>query len=190
MRLRISHPAPAPWFAMQLPLIPRGKIFAHFIYMIINSGVYICCLASPAKFIVVAALAVIFSVAISYYYVRNPENHSAYVNFSYTNVSLGDGRVNGTYWIANTLGAQEYGYMNASSPEVLGNGERCAICTGMLFEFGYNQDICMWMKNTRMRLLLRWFYLNGSLSYERIGIPYNTTQYCAYAAYVVETKTR
>jgi uncharacterized membrane protein (UPF0127 family) len=180
-----SHPAPAPWFAISLPLIPCG-VSAHFIY-IINRGVYIHCMASPAKFIVVAALVLIFSTAI-YYYVRIPENRSAYVNFSYANVSLGDGRVNGTYWIANTLSAQEYGYMNASSPEVLGNGERCTICKGMLFEFGYNQDICMWMKNTRMRLLLRWFYLNGSLSYERIGIPYNTTQYCAYAAYVIETE--
>lgn len=140
-----------------------------------------------AKFIVIAALAVILVVAV--YYARNAENHGASVNFSYAHISLGDGRVNGTYWIANTLDAQEYGYMNASSPEVLGNGERCSICTGMLFEFGYNQVICMWMKNTKMHLLIRWFYLNGSLSYERVGIPYNTTQYCAYAAYVVETET-
>ncbi len=147
-------------------------------------------MVSTANAIAIAVFVSVLVVAISYYIFMSLGSRGTGEDFSYAHVSIGSSGINGTYWIANTMQEEKYGYMNASSPEVLGNGERCDICNGMLFEFGYNQGICMWMKNTKMQLVIRWFYLNGSLSYERIGIPYNTTPYCAYSAYVLETEVQ
>lgn len=99
--------------------------------------------------------------------------------------TLSSNQINNYYvYVAATLPLQLHGYMNSSS---LGNCNNKSPCLGMLFLFNKTQDICMWMKNTKIPLEQIWFNSAGDIVNETAAHPYSVNNICNYGQFVLET---
>jgi uncharacterized membrane protein (UPF0127 family) len=134
--------------------------------------------------VVVVAVAIAVAVMMALFFILSALIVRPY-SIGTISISSGNSTIRGNVYLATTLRQEETGLMNFTT---MGNCYGRGSCIGMLFLFPGAEQLCFWMKNTRMPLRQSWIAANGSVVYVYNAVPESEKSVCYNATAVLETQ--